>query len=157
MNEKKPTADSTEQAQLRLFDETACDGSAHVQNALTVEDIVAQGLAHLNGRTERTGPAKFTSPRPMKARVEDGATLEDVCLVIDYCHAMWWGDLRMEQYIRPKTLFGKENFPDYLVRARKWTNEGRPPIKQGNQSAVERFGHSREPGYYTDPAEGRFT
>lgn len=85
----------------------------------------------MNTVTERTGAARFTSPTSIKARVQDGATLEDVLLVIDFCHAMWWGDPKMETFVRPKTLFGKENFPDYLARARKWRAEGRPSLVNG--------------------------
>jgi len=145
MDVKRATEDEAERTQLPLFEESGKQTRADVSDYVTVDDVVVQGLAHLNERTERTGPAKFTSPRPMKARVEDGAALEDICLVIDFCHAMWWKDPKMEQFIRPKTLFGKENFPDYLVRARKWAEEGRKPLggkhqrEHGSQRSVEAY------------------
>ena len=94
----------------------------------TVDEVVAFTLDHLNQMTERTGVARFRSATSVKERLREGATWRDLALVIDFCHAMWWGDARMEPYIRPKTLFGKENFPDYLVRARKWNAAGRPAL-----------------------------
>jgi len=120
-------------AQLGLFNEgSECvdeERAADVSKAEQSTDGVARSaLDHLNEITERTGPAKFTSATSLKARIADGANLTDLLLVIDFCHAMWWGDARMETFIRPKTLFGKENFPEYLVRARKWHADGRPAL-----------------------------
>ena len=123
-------------AQLGLFDEggeradeeRAAGPSKAEQSA---DGVARSALDHLNEITERTGPAKFTSPTSLKARIADGAGLEDLLLVIDFCYAMWWGDAKMETFIRPKTLFGKENFPEYLVRARKWRADGRPPLLGG--------------------------
>jgi len=98
----------------------------------TPEEVVAFTLEYLNRLTERAGAARFRSATAVKERIKEGATWRDLALVIDFCHAMWWGDRKMEPYIRPKTLFGKENFPEYLVRARKWDEDGRPPlIEQG--------------------------
>jgi uncharacterized phage protein (TIGR02220 family) len=128
--------EQTESAQLGLFGE----GSERVEEARpggaskperSIDDVARSALDHLNEVTERTGPAKFTSPTSIKARIQDGASLEDLLVVIDFCHAMWWGDAKMETFIRPKTLFGKENFPEYLVRARKWHADGRPPLLGG--------------------------
>jgi len=137
-----PRNDDERAKQLGLFGDGAppqAAGSPEPGRTVTsAHEIVQKGLEHLNDVTERTGPARFTSPTSIKARVQDGATLEDLLLVIDFCHAMWWGDPKMETFVRPKTLFGKENFPDYLARARKWRNEGRPtllggPAKHGHQ------------------------
>jgi len=97
----------------------------------SAEDVVRVVLDHLNDVTERTGVARFTSAKSIKERIKDGARLEDLLLVTDFCHAMWWGDRKMETYIRPKTLFGKENFPEYLVRGRKWDADGRPSLVGG--------------------------
>jgi len=106
----------------------------------TIEEVVAFTLEHLNRKTERTGAAKFRSATSVKERVREGATWRDLALVIDFCHAMWWGDAKMEIYIRPKTLFGKENFPEYLVRARKWDADGRPSLSDTLDSDHARDG-----------------
>jgi len=128
-DEREPTK------QLGLFGEPAPSSplteNANVSKPPTVDEIAQRALDHLNEVTERTGAARFTSPTSAKARVQDGATAEDLLLVIDFCHAMWWRDPKMETFVRPKTLFGKENFPDYLARARKWRDEGRPAMLGG--------------------------
>ncbi len=115
----------------------------------SVDEIIRKGLDHLNAVTERTGAARFTSPTSIKARIQDGATLEDVLLVIDFCHAMWRGDPKMETFVRPKTLFGKENFPDYLARARKWQDEGRPNLRE--QESDREYTHGA--AHYADPTK----
>ena len=127
-----------ESEQLGLFGEDAAAARSKLEGAADeqplgepVESDVEVALNHLNGLTERTGPARFTSPTSIKERIRDGATREDLLLVIDFCYAMWWGDPKMETYIRPKTLFGKENFPEYLVRGRKWRRDGKPPLGNG--------------------------
>jgi len=121
----------------------------------TPDEIAEAVLGHLNEITERTGAARFTSPTSIKERLKDGATIEDLLLVTDFCHALWWGDRRMETYIRPKTLFGKENFPEYLVRGRKWQHDGRPPIKSNKQELDTQGGYARGADYYArDEREG---
>jgi len=118
-----------------------------------VEGIVEVALDHLNRLTERTGVARFTSPTSIKERVRDGAAREDLLLVIDFCYAMWWGDPKMETFVRPKTLFGKENFPDYLVRARKWHSDGRPSMKLARQRLDSQGGYARGVEYYAGKVE----
>lgn len=38
--------------------------------------------------------------------------------VIDYLVLKWKDEPKMASFLRPKTLFGKENFPEYLDEAR---------------------------------------
>ena len=150
-DEREPTK------QLGLFGEPASSSArpepANAPTSPTVDDIIQRALGHLNDVTKRTGAARFTSPTSAKARVQDGATAEDLLLVIDFCHAMWWGDPKMETFVRPKTLFGKENFPEYLVRARKWDEEGRPPLLGG--AATEGTGDRRLEAYSAHVKGGR--
>jgi len=119
----------------------------------THDEIAQEVLDHLNTITERTGPARFTSPKSVKERLREGASVEHLLLVADFCHAMWWGDTKMEIYIRPKTLFGKENFPDYLVRARKWVAAGRPSLSAGKASGENQGGYARGAEYYARMTE----
>lgn len=149
--EHTPADRTDEAAQLRLFDretEPSADSDAPCDSPLSPEQIAEQALDHLNDRTERSGAARFTSARAAKERIRDGASLADLTLVIDFCHALWWGDARMETYIRPKTLFGKENFPEYLVRARKWEEDGRPPLATGKPVGEDQGGYARGAEYY---------
>ena len=51
--------------------------------------------------------------RVIKARLSEGFTVGDFFMVIDKKTAEWKGDSKMEQYLRPATLFGTK-FEGYL-------------------------------------------
>jgi len=140
-------------AQLDLFGEPAEPRKVEASEISEEDTIVRATLEHLNTLTERTGAARFASAKSIKTRIQDGATLADLLLVIDFCHAMWWGDPKMETFIRPKTLFGKENFPEYLVRARKWNAAGRPSLLGG--AARQGAGDRRIDAYSAHVKGGR--
>jgi uncharacterized phage protein (TIGR02220 family) len=53
----------------------------------------------------------------IKARFNEGRTVEDFHAVIDSRAALWLTDEKMLQYLRPSTLFGSK-FEGYLVAAR---------------------------------------
>ena len=58
----------------------------------------------------------------IKARLDEGFTVGDFFLVIDKKTAEWKGDNKMEQYLRPATLFGTK-FEGYLnAKVSKKTN-----------------------------------
>jgi uncharacterized phage protein (TIGR02220 family) len=128
---QRSRSEEGEAEQLGLFGGSA-EKAPTERPAIPSSDEIAQAvLDHLNEVTERTGPARFTSAKSIKERIKDGAGLEDLLLVTDFCHALWWGDRKMETYVRPRTLFGKENFPEYLARGRKWVADGRPSLVGG--------------------------
>lgn len=51
--------------------------------------------------------------RTINARLNEGFTLDDFKKVIDIKTTQWLGDQKMEQYLRPETLFGTK-FESYL-------------------------------------------
>lgn len=54
----------------------------------------------------------------ISARIHDGFIEQDFKDVINFKCAQWKGNKDMEQYLRPKTLFGTK-FESYLISARK--------------------------------------
>jgi uncharacterized phage protein (TIGR02220 family) len=66
-------------------------------------------LEHLNNKLG----SKFRVANGLKARLNEGFTVEDAKKVIDIKFAEWIGDEKMKQYIRPDTLFGNK-FDSYL-------------------------------------------
>lgn len=69
----------------------------------------------------------------INARLQEKYTVAEICLVIEHKVSEWKGDDKMEQYIRPATLFGKEKFEGYLVAATNWQAKGKPSkIKNGH-------------------------
>lgn len=83
------------------------------------EKIYCPVIAYLN---ERAGTQYKASSRKTKAliraRVNEGFTLEDFKTVIDRKCADWLSDAKMQEYIRPSTLFGTK-FEEYLNAGRK--------------------------------------
>lgn len=75
---------------------------------------VAEIVAYLNQRTGKHFKADSTSTsRPIKARLEEKFTVEDFYRVIDIKASKWLGDPKMDDYLRPQTLFGTK-FESYL-------------------------------------------
>lgn len=58
--------------------------------------------------------------RMIRARIHEGYTEHDFALVIVFKCKQWLGDSKMEQYLRPGTLFGSsKKFDQYLVEAKQ--------------------------------------
>lgn len=55
----------------------------------------------------------------VKARMNEGATVEECFMVIDNRIKTWKNDPRMRQYIRIDTLFRPTKFPNYLIAAQQ--------------------------------------
>lgn len=89
------------------------------------------------------------------ALAKRGHELAEFLLVVDFKCAQWGEDVKMSEYLRPKTLFSPENFENYLGAARAWEERGRPeanghPGKRGVTTAqLDRlidFAKSKEEG-----------
>lgn len=103
-------------------------------NQSSNKDIYIAILSYLN---EKAGTAYRPTSRAtqshINARLAEGFTVEDFYAVIDKKCAEWKGDSKMEQYLRPATLFGTK-FESYL-NAPATTNKGR----QENNNATDDF------------------
>jgi uncharacterized phage protein (TIGR02220 family) len=89
---------------------------------------------HLNAKagTKFLATAKATKSL-IKARWREGHRLEDFKAVIDHRAGIWLGDSKMEEYLRPQTLFSGK-FEAYLQAARRGRAAGGngrhpPPIQ----------------------------
>lgn len=83
------------------------------------KEIYKSIVSHLN---QRAGTAyKPTSKKTqslIKARLNEGFSLDDFMRVIDNMCAEWLNDAKMQDYLRPETLFGTK-FESYLNRKTK--------------------------------------
>ena len=78
------------------------------------EDIYLSVIRYLNEKAGTHYKATTTKTRrTINARINEGFTLDDFKTVIDKKCEEWLGNERMEQYIRPETLFGTK-FESYL-------------------------------------------
>lgn len=95
-------------------------------------------VEHLN---EKAGTKYMASSRAtvelIKARLNERWTVEDHIKVIDNMTTAWKGDPKMEEYLRPSTLFARAHFEEYLNRkptARTGTNRFQNfPARQDQQ------------------------
>lgn len=77
-------------------------------------NIIKDIVEYLNLKTNSS--YRYSSDktkRTINARLNEGFTLEDFKKVIDIKTTQWLGDKKMEQYLRPETLFGTK-FESYL-------------------------------------------
>ena len=84
------------------------------------KNIIINIVEYLNLKTNSSYRATSDkTKRVINARLNEGFTLEDFKKVIDIKTAQWLGDEKMEQYLRPETLFGTK-FESYLnIRVNK--------------------------------------
>lgn len=76
-------------------------------------------IEYLNLKTGKKFHTNGANSKFVSARLRDGATLEDCKAVIDMKAAEWLNDPRMNEYLRPETLFNQTKFESYrnsLVR-----------------------------------------
>lgn len=92
-------------------------------------------IEHLNQKANKgfRWQSKATQ-KHIQARFKEGFTLEDFIKVIDFKVAEWKDDKKMQQYIRPETLFGTK-FEGYLNQAPKKEQQ----MKQSNPGGGNPF------------------
>lgn len=103
-------------------------------SVLTPVEIV---VGHLNDVLKPARPYSIKTKKTVEhvnARIRDGYNADDICKVIDLKFAEWFGDPKMEQYIRPETLFGTGKFESYLIAAENWIQRGRPSFNKNNNT-----------------------
>ena len=78
-------------------------------------------IDYLNTKAHRKFSHSDTSRRHVRARLADGFSVDDCKAVIDKKCAEWSNDSRMQEYLRPETLFGSK-FEGYLNQKAKAGN-----------------------------------
>jgi uncharacterized phage protein (TIGR02220 family) len=105
------------------------------------DDLADPALRVLNHLNLATG-AKFQDGKTtlgfINGLLSGEYVADELNLVVDHRVEHWGGDPKMSQYLNPKTLFSFENFERYLPLARKWNDDGRPPIRAPDIDAAER-------------------
>lgn len=98
-------------------------------------------VEYLNAKTGKSFKASSAKTKTViNARLKEGFTLDDFKVVIDKKCDEWLGDPKMEQYLRPETLFGTK-FEGYLQQ--KGSSNGRSKNDMGKTN-----------GYNPGKAEG---
>ena len=80
----------------------------------TDKNIYVEIVDYLNAKAGTRYKATTANTRKhIKARLEEGFTVDDFKVVITKKCSEWLGNSKMEQYLRPETLFGSK-FEGYL-------------------------------------------
>ena len=84
-----------------------------------LDDDVKAAIEYLNSVTGSKYRASTKSHSAnIKARLNDGHSVDDLISVIKFKSGEWLTDPRMAQYLRPETLFQAGKFNGYLTAAR---------------------------------------
>lgn len=98
------------------------------------QDPAMRVLEHFNrvtGSSYGKGGRTKTTLGYIRGRLAEDYSAEDLMLVVDYLTAKWRGDSKMDDYLRPSTLFGPDNCVEYFDKATKWCKRGRPKCVNG--------------------------
>jgi uncharacterized phage protein (TIGR02220 family) len=76
--------------------------------------LARQILAFLNYKAHRNYQPSATNLDLIRARLQEGATVDQCRAVIGRKTAKWKGDAKMEEFLRPATLFNRTKFAQYL-------------------------------------------
>lgn len=93
----------------------------------------AEIVGYLNEKANRAyKPTSEATRELIRARLAEGFTVDDFKRVIDNKCASWLGDPKMDEYLRPSTLFQRSKFESYL-------NERRVKPKTLKEVADEKY------------------
>jgi len=86
-----------------------------VNNTMSGKPDFVEPIVYLNQKANRSfDPKNESNQNLVKARYNEGRTLEQFKIVIDKKVAQWHDNDKMMAYLRPSTLFNKTNFENYL-------------------------------------------
>lgn len=95
------------------------DSSTQSKEKKRKETIYSRVIDYLNRKTgSRFKPNTKTTKQFIDARVKENFQPDDFRAVIDFKCQQWIGDPKMQQYLKPDTLFGTK-FEGYLEAARR--------------------------------------
>lgn len=93
-------------------------------------------LEFLNVKAGKTFRVKDTNLKLIEARLRSGASVQDCKIVIARKVREWKTDAKMNEFLRPKTLFSATNFESYLGQAEPETPHDAE--RSGARDAAER-------------------
>jgi uncharacterized phage protein (TIGR02220 family) len=121
------------------------------ENTLSGKPDDAQDiLTYLNEKTESAYRPVESNLKLIRDRLKSGATVEQVRGVIDAKVAQWGADPKMQEFLRPTTLFRASNFEQYLGQLGRPAPTHHGPAwhetDDGYQSKAEELGLQRKAG-----------
>lgn len=123
-----------------------------------IEETIDEIMLYFNTVTGKRYNLKTRSYREhLRARLNDGYTVDQIKAVVSFKHKMWIGDPHMSKYITPDTLFRPGHFDRYLneipIEEQKARGDGtmlNVIDANGNRIMVTQEQYDRaEKGYFT--------
>lgn len=87
------------------------------RNDLKFEKETLEVILYFNevtGKRIQVDPVTTSTAKPIRARLREGYSVEQLKAVIDIKSAQWKNDVSMKKYLRPVTLFS-DKFESYLI------------------------------------------
>jgi len=109
---RKPKSAHTE-AEAEALKSTTLSGKPDVSTLNGFKSQAKEVLEFLNAKTGRSYKAVPANLEMIAARLKDGATVEELRMVIAKKTREWGGDEKMNQYLRPATLFNRVKYAQY--------------------------------------------
>lgn len=108
------------------------DGSNKIKkDKESIKNIYVEIIGYLNQKTgKRFSPKSKVNQEKINARVEEGRTVDDFKKVIDTKCDEWIDNEKMNQYLRPSTLFRPNNFENYLNQFTEIPEQSDPRDKE---------------------------
>ena len=126
----------------------------HNKTEHNIKNVVGQVINYLNEKTgKKFSPKSENTIKLISGRIKEGRILDDFKRVIDTKTSKWRGDLKMDDYLRPGTLFRPSNFESYLNEhpLRPPTGQNiKPPsskeekYKKARAEFIKKYGEDKE-------------
>jgi uncharacterized phage protein (TIGR02220 family) len=123
--------------------------------SLEISEQVIGELNRLTGQSIR--PSAEGHRRLIQARLNAGATVEDLLRVVRVQHAEWGDSEKMSGHLVPKTLFKASNFENYVGKRMPHERKPRQTYHQEQRrkrEAAEAARRAREAAAYDEQAKG---
>ena len=95
-----------------------------------IKSATKEIINHLNATVKKDFKKGKGTTALIAALMKDGVKVGEVQLVTDFKSSCWLDDDKMDEYLRPSTLFSEKNFDDYLAQAISWDAKGRRRLKK---------------------------
>ncbi|WP_288476682.1 conserved phage C-terminal domain-containing protein [uncultured Pantoea sp.] len=109
----------------------SCQVATQPDHAPDANQAAFSVLEHLNRAAGMRFQKSKSSLSPIRGRLAEDFTADELILTVDYSIAKWAEDPKMCEYVRPETIFRPGKFPGYLSSAQKWDKAGRPRCING--------------------------
>jgi uncharacterized phage protein (TIGR02220 family) len=120
-----------------------------------MSDQVSEIVDYLNEKLGTRYKKSKSTTSQIKARLEEGHTVDDFKTVIDKKVRSWKDDPKMSQYLRPETLFRPSHFESYLNEIETGRASPKPKTDMTSEmySKIHNFGYERKIDYEVLGAE----